>query len=94
MSPDDRWFDEPDDPQDDEQEAGRSGFEGGRPRGVRCPKCGMKVYDDVVQCPRCDSYLMTKTRAFLPGWQIWWIAIAFLVGVGAVILALMGFHQW
>jgi len=56
---------------------------------VPCSECGAEVYEDAEQCPYCGFYIITETNAWAgrPGW---WIALG-LLGIAAVILALVGY---
>ena len=48
---------------------------------VPCPHCGEEIYDDVDQCPYCQTYL-TPSDFRRP--QPWWLIVV-------IILTLLGF---
>lgn len=54
-----------------------------------CPKCGMDVYEDAVQCPLCGEYFTRGSRAW-EGRPFWWMVLG-LLGIMAVILMLTAF---
>jgi hypothetical protein len=76
-SDDDEWDDEewPDD--DDSSET------------VPCPHCGAEMYEDSIHCPVCGEYV-THSTSPMAGWPMWF-AILGLVGVIALIVALIFF---
>jgi uncharacterized CHY-type Zn-finger protein len=55
---------------------------------VTCSNCGNDVYEDAVKCPICGEYISSNTSP-LNGRSWWWIALG-LVGIAAVILAILG----
>ncbi len=86
MSGDDSWFEETDDeleehefPGDDDESA----------ETIACPACGAEVYEDAIRCPACGTYITqtTKALAALPLWAV----ILGLLGILAVVLALIGY---
>jgi hypothetical protein len=52
-----------------------------------CPACGTDVYEDSECCPTCGEYL-DFSSAGLAGWPWWFVALG-LVGIFAVVLALV-----
>lgn len=56
---------------------------------VDCPECGAEVYEDAERCPACGSYIVLgATGSVWQGRPAWWIILG-LLGVIAVILALV-----
>lgn len=53
-----------------------------------CPTCATEVYEDSPRCAVCGEYVTFPNPA-LEGWP-WWAAALGLVGIVAVMLALMG----
>jgi len=52
-----------------------------------CPSCGAEVYEDAPQCSVCGEYITADTSPWSDRpW--WWIALG-LVGIAAVVFALV-----
>lgn len=56
---------------------------------VDCPECGAEVYEDAERCPSCGSYIiLSSSGSVWQGRPAWWIILG-LLGIIAVILALV-----
>ena len=54
-----------------------------------CPECGAEVYEDAERCPSCGSYIiLSSSGSVWQGRPAWWIILG-LLGIIAVILALV-----
>ena len=51
------------------------------------PACGAEVYEDAERCPHCGEYIVRR----LQNWEgrPWWWVVLGLLGIGAVIWALV-----
>ena len=54
---------------------------------IVCPNCGGAVYEDAPQCPACGEWITTRRRP-MAGWP-WWFTVGGVVGIVAVIVALV-----
>jgi len=69
----DSWEDVPDD--DDESVT------------LPCPSCGAEVYEDADICPVCGEFIIRSSRV----WEdrpVWYVVLG-LIGIAAVVLALL-----
>jgi len=55
---------------------------------IRCGHCAADVYEDAEQCPHCGEWIIRGRTSSLSGKPVWW-QIAGLLGIIAVILALL-----
>ncbi|GEM_PF-2881575 len=77
-------------PQEDEElEQFEWDTQGEEPVSISCAQCGMELYEDAFQCPRCGAYVEVDTHP-LSGRPLWWILLG-LLGLIATIVALTGF---
>jgi hypothetical protein len=81
-------FDDPDDEFRDDDDCPEEDDADDLSETIPCPECGAEVYEDAVRCPRCGTYITADTHPW-SGRPVWWILLG-LVGVVAVIWALMG----
>jgi hypothetical protein len=60
---------------------------------VDCPECGEEVYEEAEQCPYCGNFIVRSQIGGSSAWSgrpLWWLILG-LVGIGATIVALVGY---
>ena len=54
-------------------------FDDGETQTVRCPACGVEIYEDAPQCTVCGHYVTRHDRLRRSGW---WTAVLLVIIVG------------
>ena len=83
------WDHADDEEQDSDDWSERDWDSDGEPADtIPCGHCAAEVYEDAEQCPHCGEWIIRGRSSSLSGKPVWW-QIAGLLGIIAVILALL-----
>ncbi len=55
---------------------------------IRCPACGMEIYEESEQCPYCGDYVIAGAATGLAG-RPWWFVVMAVAAIVAVMTWLL-----